>query len=371
MRILHIYKDFYPPVAGGMERHIALLCRHQAAWAEVSALVCSRTVRTRVRQVEGVPVTEVGEWGRVQRAPVSPAFPWHVARAQADVLVVHMPNPTAELACLLARTRAPIVVRYHSDVVRQAVAMRVYAPVMRAFLRRAALVLPTSQQYLDTSPHLQAVRERCRVVPLGIDTAPFAETDTAAVAALHARYGDPFVLFAGVHRYYKGLHVLLEAAAAIDAPVVIAGDGPERARLEELARRVHAPVTFAGRLSEAALVAHYQAAAVFAFPSVARSEAFGLTILEAHAAGTPVVATRLGTGVEYANEDGRTGLNVAPGDPGALAGAVNALLADAARRAEMGAYARARVARAFDGARIARAEFEAYEDARRWATGHT
>lgn len=363
MKILHVYKDFYPPVPGGMERHIGLMCRFQRRWADVEALVCSGTWRTRVTERDGTRVTEVGEFGRFQSAPVSPWFPWHLRRKRADVVVVHVPNPTAEVSWLLARPHGRLVVRYHSDVVRQAAAMKVYGPVLRYFLRHADFIIPTSQPYVETSPILAGFRDRCRVVPLGILPEEFEMPDAARVAELRTRYGGDFVLFSGRHRYYKGLPYLIEAAAGIRATVVAAGDGPERATCMEMAQRLGVSVVFPGELTHADLVAHLHACAVFVFPSVERSEAFGISILEAHACGKPVVATRLGTGVEYANLDGRTGVNVAPRDPQALVEAVNALLADPERRAGLGAFARERVRREFHAETAARAEFELFQEA--------
>lgn len=362
MKLLHVYKDFDPPVSGGIERHVALTCRFQRAHADVEALVCRDGVWTRACERDGTPVTEAGAWFRFQGAPAAPAFPWLLRRARADIVVVHMPNPTAELSWLLARPKAALVVRYHSDVVRQAAAMRVYAPVQRRFLAAARLILPTSQAYLDTSAMLAPFRGKCRPMPLGVVPDDFAEADPGAVAALHARYGNPFVLFTGRHRYYKGLAYLVEAARWINAPVVIAGDGPERPRIQRLAASLGAPVHFPGHLDDAALRAHLHACAVFAFPSVARSEAFGMSIMEAHACGVPAVATRLGTGVEFINEDGKTGLNVPPRDPRALAEAINQLIGDPEARRAMGSYARARIAREFDARAIAEQELKLYQE---------
>ncbi len=362
VRILHVYKDFDPPIRGGMERHIALMCRFQRQWAQVEALVCSRSRRTSVVERDGTRVTEVGEWGRFQSAPVSPAFPWHMRRLKADVVVVHVPNPTAEMGYLLSRPAGTLIVRYHSDVVRQAAAMRLYRPFLMKFLRQAAMILPTSRPYLDTSPVLAKVRGQCRIVPLGILTEDFEEPDQTLVAELRERYGNDYVLFAGMHRYYKGLPYLVEAAQDIHARVVIAGDGPERTRCMALAQQLGVDVAFPGSLSHRELVAHLHGCAVFAFPSVERSEAFGISIMEAHACGKPVVGTRLGTGVEFINQHGRTGLNVPPRQPEALAEAVNGLLANPAKRAEMGAYAKARVSRDFHAKTVAKTEFNLYRD---------
>jgi len=85
-------------------------------------------------------------------------------------------------------------------------------------------------------------------------------------------------------------------------------------------------------------------------------------MLEAHACGKPVVATCLGTGVEFVNLHGVTGLNVPPGDADALADAVNTLLADESMCQTLGEAAKARVWREFRAEDIARREFELYQE---------
>lgn len=341
---------------------MALMCRFQRQWAEVEALTCSRSLGTRVAWRDGTKVTEVGELGRFQSAPVAPTFPWHLRRLASDVVVVHVPNPTAEVAWLMARPSGRLVVRYQSDVIRQASAMRVYGPIQRRFLLQAAVIMPTSDHYLAGSPTLAGLRERCRVVPLGILPDDWAHPNLERVAALRKMYGGGYVLFSGRHRYYKGLEYLVRAARLIEAPVVIAGDGPERLRCEMLAKELGANVWFPGVLSHQDLVDHLHGCDVFAFPSCERSEAFGIAMLEAHACGKPVVATRLGTGVEFVNLDGRTGLNVAPKNPVALAEAITILLADDALRARMGTFAQRRVRSEFNAETVARREFELYRE---------
>jgi len=362
MKILHVYKDFYPPVHGGMERQIGLMCRFQRQWADVEALMCSRSLHTRTAERDGTKVTEVGEWGRFQGAPVAPLFPFYMRALKTDVMVVHVPNPTAEVGFLLARPKCRLVVRYHSDVVRQASAMKFYAPIQMNFLRKADIILPTSQQYVDTSLTLRAVGRPCRVIPSGILPEEFERPEPERVTALRATYGGGYVLFAGRHRYYKGIEYLVRAATAVRAPVVIAGDGPERGKCEALAAELGAKIHFVGTLSHQELVNHLHGCDVLAFPSVERSEAFGLAVLEAHACGKPVVGTTLGTGVEYTNLHDKTGLNVPPKNAEALAEALNTLLDDPARRQRMGEFARRRVYDEFHAERIAREEFLLYQE---------
>ena len=362
MKILHVYKDFDPPVHGGMERHMALMCRSQREWADGEALTCSRSFFTRRVEREGTPVLEAGEWFRFQSAPASPLFPLHLKRMQADVTVVHVPNPTAEISWLLTHPKSKLVVRYQSDVIRQAKAMKFYRPLLMKFLQQADMILPSSQQYLDTSDVLSEVKEKCHVVPLGIVAEEFETPGPEAVKNCRERYGSPYVLFSGRHRYYKGLEYLVKAAGEIKARVVIAGDGPQRGELMKMAESLGVDIAFPGSLSHDELVAHLHGASVVVFPSVERSEAYGISMLEAHACGRPVVATTLGTGVEFVNEHGKTGLNVPVRDSDALALAVNTLLNDEAMREKMGLYAANRVRREFDARGIARREFELYQE---------
>lgn len=361
-KLLHVYKDFDPPVHGGMERHMALMCRYQREWAEVEALTCSRSVWTRHVERDGTMVTEVGEWGRFQSAPASPLFPVYMRMKQADAVMVHVPNPTAELGWLMTRPRGKLIARYHSDVVRQASAMKVYRPFQQAFLKQADRIVPTSQNYLDTSETLSPFRDKCTVISLGILPEDFATADKKLVANCQEQYGEDYILFAGRHRYYKGLHVLVEAAQWIEGPVVIAGDGPESESLKRQAGELGVEIHFPGRLTDAEMVAHLHGCAVMAFPSIQRSEAFGISIMEAHACGKPVVATQLGTGVEFINEDGKTGINVPVGDARAFADAANRLLKDANLRRDYGDYARNRIAERFDARHIAKLEYELVRD---------
>ena len=111
------------------------------------------------------------------------------------------------------------------------------------------------------------------------------------------------------------------------------------------------------------LCAWYRAADVFCLPSVARSEAFGLVQIEAHAAGTPVVSTGLPTGVPYANLDGVTGLIVPPGDALALRQALVRLLSDDELRARLGRQAQARALREFTIPRMVAGTLEVYAEA--------
>ena len=205
-------------------------------------------------------------------------------------------------------------------------------------------------------------------MPFGLPLERIAESSeapgrAAELRAAHA--GRRIVLFVGRLVYYKGVDVLMRAMADVDADLVVIGDGPLEGELRALAQEVGiaARSTFLPPVSEAELAAWYHAADVFCLPSVARSEAFGLVQIEAHAAGTPVVSTNLPTGVPYANLDGVTGLIVPPGDATALADALRRLLADDDLRARLGAQARARALSEFTIPRMVERTLQVYAEA--------
>jgi rhamnosyl/mannosyltransferase len=255
-----------------------------------------------------------------------------------------------------------MVLTYQSDIVRQRVLGRVWAPGLRAVLARADRVLATSPAYLASSPYLRAVRERVTVVPLGIDTRRF---DVDSAAARSSRGPGPWLVFVGRLRYYKGLHVLVDALALVpEARLVLVGTGPEgpAIRARASARGVDARIEWLGDVPEERLPAILAAADLFVLPSTARSEAYGLSMVEAMAAGLPVISTELGTGTSWVNQDGVTGRVVAPGDPLALAAAIAALLGDHDARRRMGEAARARATAEFDAGRMVERVAHVYEE---------
>lgn len=347
MRIVHIYKD-YPPVVGGIEHHVRLVAEAQAAAGDdVTVLVTSPSRRTSEEHREGVHVIRAARLATIASTPLSLALPLALAGLRAEVAHVHFPYPVGEMAqYLLGRSRATVVT-YHSDVVRQRRALALYRPFMMRALRRAGRILVSSPNYLESSPVLASLRDRCRIVPLGIDGRRFASGDPARSGTLRARYGGgPLILFVGVLRYYKGLEYLLRAMPGVPGRLLVAGEGPLGEAWRALARDLglQERVAFLGRVPDEDLPALYGAADLFVLPACERSEAYGLVLLEAMHAGLPMVSTELGTGTSYVNVHGETGLVVASRDAQALEKAIRILLRDETLRRRLGEGARRRAA---------------------------
>lgn len=366
-RVLHVGK-FYPPVPGGMEHAVASLCRGTAGRVDNQVLALSTTRETVRERVDGVAVVRVGTIGRAGSVAIAPGLLAEVRRADADLIVVHEPNPWALLTLAVARPAVPLAIWFHGEVVRPRLQYALfYHPLVRVVYRRARRIFVSSSPLASAARALAPYRDRIAVVPFGIDADAWARpaAPTARVAEARQRAaGRPLILFAGRMVPYKGVDVLLDAMAPLDACLALVGDGPCRARWEARARRMGLAdrVTFTGEVPASELTAFFQACDLFVLPSVTAAEAFGFVQLEAMACGKPVVSTRVPSGVPWVNRDGETGYTVTPGDPVALREAIARLLADPALRGVMGRAGRARVQAEFTLEKMASrvvAEYEA------------
>ena len=342
-RILHVYKDYHP-VLGGIENHIRALARGQRARGnDVEVLVTAAGPQRTDERLDGVRVSRAARWATAASTPLSPDLVLRLAARRPDLTHLHAPYPVAELGWLLGGRR-PMVISYHADVVRQKRLMRLWAPGLRAVLRRAARVVAGSPAMAESSPFLREVSDTLRVVPYGIDTGRFdlgpQARDAACERWREAASGvEHWLAFVGRLRTYKGLQFLLDALPRLSqVGLMVVGTGPMRETLGSQASRLglDARVRWLGDVSDEDLPGVLAAADAFVFPAHVRSEAFGIAMLEAMAAGLPVVSTELGTGTSWLNQHGLTGLVVAPGDPEALAEGIRNLLADPERRGTMG-----------------------------------
>jgi rhamnosyl/mannosyltransferase len=281
---------------------------------------------------------------------------------EADVIHLHQQNPLADLAVLLTKPSAPVVVTCHSAIVRQRLLGKLWKPVLTRVRHRAAQVVVASPPLAGILTAENGLRQPPRVIPFGIDLSAIRPAGDVTAS----REGCPAPLLLSVGRFvsYKGFEYLIEALAHVPrARLALVGDGPLRTDLQQLAQRVGVVdrVEFAGVVSDERLAELYRYCEVFVLPSVTPAEAFGMVQLEAMAYGKPVVSTDLPTGVPWVNRHGETGLVVAPRDPRALAEAITTLLASAELRRCMGTAGRRRVEQEFTAERMVCRYLELYE----------
>jgi rhamnosyl/mannosyltransferase len=287
-------------------------------------------------------------------------------RSGVDLLHLHVPNPTMLLALALLRPRLPLVVTYHSDVIKQKTLALALRPFEHLVFRRAGVLLSDSPTYPDGSAVLQRYQDKLDVLPLGIRVATYLKPSPAArehARGLREKHGQPLWLAVGRLVYYKGLHNAVRALASVPGKLLVVGHGPLEASLKKLAREVGVAdrVVWHGVASAEELIGAYHAATAFWFPSNERSEGFGLAQVEAMASGCPVLNTSIpGSGVPWVSPHGETGLTVPVNDPAALARAARRLLEEPGLRERLAQGARERASQEFGHTLMARRSLDVY-----------
>ncbi len=367
MKVVHVYKGFFPPVVGGIERHLATLCGEIGDRVDLSVLTSSASARTSTSGSNGTSVVRLARAGSVMGVPFTPSLPVWLRRLRADIVHLHFPSPMGELGWFAAGSPGRLVVTYHGDIVRQARARKLYGPVARRLLDSASAVVAASPAMITSSEMLRRYADKCELIPYGIDLAGFRLTPDEVPEVERIRRDvaadRPFLLFVGRFVYYKSLPVLIAAMRSVDARLVLVGGGPLEPELRRLVTELGLSdrVTFAGSVADRELVRYLHACDVFVFPSSNRGEAFGIAQVEAMACAKPVVSTSIDTGVSYVNRHEVTGLAVPPGDAEALAAALDDLLADEVKRAAFGRNARELVERSFSAPVMAERTLALYE----------
>lgn len=358
--VLHIGK-YYPPHTGGIETHLKYLVSHQSTIMPVEVVVANDGLTRRTEVLDGARITRVPTFGTIASQPLCPTLPWNLTGRNESIVHLHVPNPWAAQSYLLSGHKGKLIVTHHADTLGRQHLRRLTDPFVWRTMKRAAAIIVTSKRYMESSEELAGFREKCHVIPLGIEGEPFRADVSAAVSGIHAKYGSRLILAVGRLVNYKGFEHLLQAMQSIEATLLLIGTGPMRSDLESRAEKLGIAnrVRMLGYVED--LVPYYRAALMLVLPSVSRAESFGMVQLEAMAAGIPVVNTNIDSGVPEVSLDGVTGITVPPQDPAALAQAIEMLLENPEARAK---YSRAGLVRAseeFSARRMAEKTYDVYQ----------
>ena len=361
MKVLHLGK--FDGDVGGIERYLRALLGGLPEDIVPINLVANDIASTDEHRAYRYLTVRAANRGVVASVAIAPSMPLLARRLHQehrfDIVHLHFPDPLGQLTAMSLPRSVKRVISWHSDVIKQRTALALYRPFLDAFVRDADAIIGATPQHFSSSQQMAAGRpgQLREVIPYGFDTGAFAWTEDARrlqTALTRERRGRPVIFTVGRHVYYKGFDILIRALRSVDAELWIGGRGPLTESYRQSARdaRVADRVRFLGFIPDTELVAYYDACDVFCMPSTERAEQFGLVQLEAMHCGKPVVATRLGTGVEYVTLDEVTGLLVEPGNETALAQALNRLLGYAALRTRLGEAGRRRVTEEFSVAQM-------------------
>lgn len=327
MKILQVGKFW--PVLGGVEKVMFDLTEGLSSRGIECDMLCanSDTLSKEIRLNESGRVIAVKTVVKANSTMISPAMIsrlWRIAH-EYDIIHIHHPDPMAALSLFLSGYNGKVVLHWHADILRQKILLHFYRPLQNWLLRRADMVICTSPNYVAGSDALQSVANKLKCVPIGV--APIIPKKDAANELHELAAGRKIVFALGRMIPYKGFDNLVLAARHLpdDYVVIIAGSGPLYEPLKKLVNEngLDSKVIMPGRISDEVRDSLMDSAAVFCLPSVEKTEAYGIVLIEAMSTGTPVVATEIpGSGTSWVNAHGVSGLNVPCGSPKKLAEAI-------------------------------------------------
>jgi glycogen synthase len=378
LKVCFITREYPPNVYGGAGVHIQHLARELARVMDVEVRCFGEQDFTKGR----LRVKGHAAWGRMAEG-AEPKFnstlgtfstDLSIVRDPIDADLVHCHTWYASMAGFMAQMLydVPLVVTVHSlEPLRPwkeeqlGPSYRLTAWIERVALEAADRVIAVSvQSKQEILAHFTIPPERVVVIHNGIDLKTWKPSQAVETRKLFGIEGD-YILFVGRVSRQKGMVHLLEAMKHVGPGVRLvcctsAADTPQIN--EEIAAKVRETprcLWINRRLPEEQYIELYSNCAVFACPSV--YEPFGIINLEAMACARPVVASAVG-GIPEVVVQGETGLLVPPGDPGALAEALNYVLRDRAMASQMGLAGRSRVEEHFSWTSIAARTRQLYEE---------
>ena len=365
MKILHVYKTFYPHSKGGIETAIYSLSEHLSNLGIVSDIfVLSKQKSTiNFKFFNKTTVFYNKSTFTFSSAPFSliALSKFRELIESYDVIHYHFPNPFGDLLYLFFGRNKPSIVTYHSDIVRQKYLKYLYYPLQLYFLKNVEKIVCTSPNYLKTSSTLQKFKAKLETISIGIDTSYLQKPSIKLIQKWRKIYEKPYFLFLGVLRDYKGINTLIEAASKVKCNIIIAGGGNNYDKYVSIAKKKKLKnLFFTNELNDHDKNALLYNCYGFVLPSTNRAEAFGIVQLEAAFFSKPLICTELGTGTTFINENNTTGLVVEPNNPVELSNAINYLIKNPAIARKMGQQAKEKVKKDFLSIRMCDEYFKIY-----------
>ena len=348
-KVTHVFRYAYPHI-GGIENVInqinELLPNEEF---EKEVVCCSNTDKSSFEN--GVKYVRCPYICEVASNNISLSFIWQLHKVNTDILHYQMPCIFAVLAHFIARPKyKKLFIHYQSDITVYPNLMRFFWGIYRKFLSSVDKILVLSPGHITGSTLLQDYKDKCVVIPHGI--ALDYNVDNEKVQALREKYKGKKILFSlGRHVKYKGFIYALDAMKNIDNAVyLLGGSGKLTEEFREYIKENHLEdkVVLLGRVSDEDMDLYYEACDVYLFPSVGKTECYGIVQIEAMRHSKPVINTWLHNGVNSVSIDKETGLTVEPENVEQLTNAINELLNNDELRLEYGRNARKRVEDLFD-----------------------
>jgi rhamnosyl/mannosyltransferase len=329
--ITHIFKTYFPDTQGGLEEAIRQIGKYSLQKGyNVNIVSVSR--KPKIQMLDGICCKSYKFSFGNDSLPISIPLLKNFKEIinQTDIIQLHFPYPYGELLTLLNGTKKPIVVTFHCEIFNRALIRFLYQPFLKALFKKVKVIVPTSENLLNSTQILQQFRNKTQVINLWLDKNRFSKLKPATPDFCNKikNYGA-FALFVGVLRWYKGINVLLDTAKSIQGKILIVGKGPLKSYIKKRIEDENLNnVILTGYLTDDELAYLFQKCIFTVLPSTSPAEAFGQVLLESCYYSKPMISTELGTGTSFVNINKQTGYVITPNSAEELTIAMNNLFSN-------------------------------------------
>lgn len=367
-KILQISNYYYPNI-GGIEqvaRDISNALKDEPGFEQKvicfnenssdGDYVCRRKETTH-EYIDNVEIIKCGCVTKVASQSLSLTFGRELRKLMKDydpdIIIFHYPNPFQAFYLLkYKRKDFKLLLYWHLDITKQKILKHLFHHQNLELIKRMDFVLGATPMHVDTSEFTKEFGSKKKVLPYMIDTAKLqlSPEEEKLADEIRKKYEEKTIgFFIGRHVPYKGLTYLIEAAKELDDDIriLIAGVGELTEELKEQAAG-NDKVVFLGKINDSEKRAYYKACDIICLPSITRNEGFGLALAEGMYYGKPgVTFTVKGSGINYVNLAGVTGIECPNADSHAYAEALRVLARNPETRKRMGDAAKDRVEEIF------------------------
>jgi len=306
MKILHIYKTYYPDTIGGIERSIKNIINGTKAYG-LKPKVLSTYKKKASRYISFKQNFEISSM------PVSLSLILNFKKIirEFDILHYHYPWPFMDILHLFLNVKKPSLITYHSDIVKQKKLKILYNPLKELFFSKVDKIICSSKNYLNSSKDLKKFHKKTTVIPFGIKKSDYY-IDKKKIEIYKKKYGSNFVIFVGVLRYYKGLNYLIDAISQTNYKLLIVGNGKKYNDIQNHIKKKSNNIKILRNITDSQLPYLIKLSKCLVLPSHLRSEAFGFSLLEGLMFGKPLISCDIKTGTSFINKHNLTGYVVKP-----------------------------------------------------------
>lgn len=347
-KVLHI-SSYYHPNIGGVETTAREIVNCLKDNYEQKVICFSETKKFKIETIDNIEVIKVGYITKQFSQAISLSYKKKLKKLvkefKPDIIHIHYPNPLVVMCLNSIKTNAKIIVHWHLDIIKQKNIKKFFHKSNIKLLNKATKVIATTQLYADNSEYLPLYKDKVIAIPSAIDIDKLQLTEETIKLADSITKEKLLCFTFGRHVEYKGLIYLIDCVKKHkleNYEFVIAGKGPKTDELKDAAKGI-SNIKFLGFLSEEEKNAYLSKADVFAFPSITKNEAFGLSLVESMYFSLPSVSFTIeGSGVNYVTVNNETCLEAPNRDIDELANNL-IRLEDKVLRDKLGSNAKKRV----------------------------